>query len=732
LRSKRFTRGTVLAVVTGMLAVLVGWPPSPAAAAPVGQLCRDSFTITKPTPPRDQLPGFGTKRETPDPAGNLRPYKYNSPGENVRGTPPPAAALEEIYGSNPSGKAPGSLEHLYASWFKYLKRKQTELDKWNQTHQGKKPSPALSWDRWLNSYIPNQGNDARGKGFERLLVEEIGLGGDDWVCQGEVEQDGQVRRYDAINARENIAYEFKSGRTIDAAELAKDKLIAAKQGTRVVYVFGDPPTNATVAKLRAAGVDYHVMRATPEPVNPFLKPNPGPSSQLMNPNPNVPSQGAFNDIIGASGNNLEEAQEVAAVEDELAEESGAFSQQLRRPGGIDFSTMQLRYVSDADAGPGGLRYSFEAGDAVDEDNTPSSGGLPKAQLSSDALFTWLALPPSSFWVNLNPDQPDKIIDSQFAKTDAGRVLLESDLLLKRTHAKLLDPSTPLGKRFWDAVHFDSATVFPCLPLRLWITAAPASVREDGGQLYILDAPLKANAEFFKVSTLPPGVRCQQTDAVAEENVKVYQQIVLPELDKEVNTDPGFADLRRVYLSRVAAEWLRKRSAGKANPFTPIIGSNNVSRWPARTPWNPQDVYQSYLKSYNNGDYTYTRTVKDGTQTVTVTFTMGGVDFGQSPQQPVSTATFQTQHPTLPATVTGSTLVPLAYGKADASQTWLGGDTAAERVAAPSPSSTPPGTLPVTGAPLALLAGAAVMLLAGGTGLLAWSRRQSRAAPSRRR
>src|SRR4029453_8818245 len=130
-----------------------------------------------------------------------------------------------------------------------------------------------------------------GKEYEKILVEEIGLGGDEWICQGDITQDGQVRRYDAVNGKDRIAYEFKSGRNIDAAQLAKDAQIAAKQNYKIVYVFGDKPTAATIRKLQAAGVDYHVMRATPEAIG-TPKPNIGPSSQLMNPNPRVPSQGA--------------------------------------------------------------------------------------------------------------------------------------------------------------------------------------------------------------------------------------------------------------------------------------------------------------------------------------------------------------------------------------------------------------------------------------------------------
>ncbi|MFE7761225.1 DUF6333 family protein [Streptomyces sp. NPDC057438] len=49
---------------------------------------------------------------------------------------------------------------------------------------------------------------------------------------------------------------------------------------------------------------------------------------------------------------------------------------------------------------------------------------------------------------LNPDQPDTIMDSTFASTDAGRVLLEADLRLKHDFYKALDPKTEVGERAW--------------------------------------------------------------------------------------------------------------------------------------------------------------------------------------------------------------------------------------------------------------------------------------------
>src|SRR5690606_38563166 len=121
------------------------------------------------------------------------------------------------------------------------------------------------------------------------------------------------------------------------------------------------------------------------------------------------------------------------------------------------------------------------------------------QDASDAFFVWLALPPDTFWVNLNPTEPDRIIDPRFARTDAGRVLLEADLALKKVVAPLVHPESPSGARFWrelEALYGDRADR-ACFSVRQWIVPKRATVHATGDELYILDAPLavKMESEF---------------------------------------------------------------------------------------------------------------------------------------------------------------------------------------------------------------------------------------------
>lgn len=106
-----------------------------------------------------------------------------------------------------------------------------------------------------------------------------------------------------------------------------------------------------------------------------------------------------------------------------------------RLGGVDFSSGELRYVSDVSMSrPRAAGFAFRA--------LPGKGagtGLRAAQRASEAFFVWLALPPRSFTVNLNPDDPASVIDARFGQTNAGRVLLEADLRMKKTVGRLIHP-----------------------------------------------------------------------------------------------------------------------------------------------------------------------------------------------------------------------------------------------------------------------------------------------------
>ncbi|MGV0067250.1 hypothetical protein ACRU44_05890 [Mycobacterium colombiense] len=339
-------------------------------------------------------------------------------------------------------------------------------------------------------------------------------------------------------------------------------------------------------------------------------------------------------------------------------------------GGVDFSTLQLRYISDTDLNGNGVQYSFAAN--TQTGGAPSFGGNANAYMASDSFFVWLALPTSAFTVNLNPNEPDRIIDAQFGRTDAGRILLEADYTMKQATAKLVDPATPDGRQFLDALK--GSKCFS--PQRKWIIPLPASVSTQGDSMYILDAPLDVKLEIEGMD-LKPGIGCPAQDAaITRQNDDLYRTMILPKIVDEVNHAPEYADLRRVYASRIAAEWYRQRSVTKATAYSKIVDSGNIDAWTSKEPFSPRELFNRYRKSFYEGDATYTWQTGDRT---TWKLTIGGVDFTNIPMVNMTPKDFAKDHPTLPATASGSLFGPRLQSSSQQNapqQVWLGGLTSA--------------------------------------------------------
>lgn len=401
-------------------------------------------------------------------------------------------------------------------------------------------------------------------------------------------------------------------------------------------------------------------------------------------------------------------------------------------GGVDFSTLQLRYISDTDLNGNGVQYSFAANTQTGA--APSFGGNTNAYMASDSFFVWLALPTSAFTVNLNPNEPDRIIDAQFGRTDAGRILLEADYTMKQATAKLVDPATPDGRQFLDALK--GSKCFS--PQRKWIIPLPASVSTQGDSMYILDAPLDVKLEIEGMD-LKPGIGCPAQDAgITRQNDDLYRTMILPKIVDEVNHAPEYADLRRVYASRIAAEWYRQRSATKATAYSKIVDSGNIDAWTSKEPFSPQELFNRYRKSFYEGDATYTWQTGDPT---TWKLTIGGVDFTNIPMVNMTPKDFAKDHPTLPATASGSLFGPRLQSssqQSSAQHVWLGGLTSARpmsQVWKGDPGVLIPMPKSVFGTSLSPLLYAAIVLpLAawiGVGGALWWRRRRTAGVAGRR-
>ncbi|WP_078971222.1 nucleic acid/nucleotide deaminase domain-containing protein [Streptomyces chattanoogensis] len=310
------------------------------------------------------------------------------------------------------------------------------------------------------------------------------------------------------------------------------------------------------------------------------------------------------------------------------------------PGGIDFSSLNLRYLSDTGSAKTGLRYSMGAAPVGTGGDNRRSDGVKAVAEASDAFFVWLSLRPSAFWVNLNPTEPDRIADSAFGRTDAGRILLQADLRMKKTIAQLIHPDTTLGADYWGRIQGR------CMSMRTWIVPGEAKVHATPDELYIMDAPLKVKMETQYLREVGAGgtKACTQEKSAEEHNESLFRSMILPKVEKAVNTAPEYAELRRVYMSRVAAEWYRDVSRRKNVTYAKLIDQGDVSRWTTKSDWKPRDTFDDYVDSYKKGEFKVTRRTTKGTVVYQKTYVFGGVDLSHVPFHKVDDGRFKAEWP----------------------------------------------------------------------------------------
>lgn len=635
-------------------------------------------------------------------AANARVYTYSDSAAALSAIGPGSAMLAAGYLSgiaDHSRYAPGTVDHMLAYWKQYQQAGGT----WG-------------WVAYRNQYVNVLDNWARDEAFEQFFRRLEGLrtrGG--WRFEVKVPGSPAGLIGDAVNKGMRRVYELRPGSGVRPDELAAQVSAVNRTGMQIVYIFGTDPLAAALQLIqdanRAVTANKRLIAAgrRPRPVIvarfwPALaqQVSTGPGSvpadgaaQVLSAAGQQPVAGALTDAIAGSPDSPRAATEMARLDGLLAGDFGEDA--LPDPGnlrGIDFATLELRYLSDTGTGVSGLRFAFQAKSSAGQ---PSYGGLRAAQLASDSFFTFLELPVGTFTVNLNPDQPEQVIDAQLARTDAGRVLLESDLRLKQDIGQLIRPDTPLGR------HFEDALTGPgkCLSERAWIVPAPATVHANGGQLYILNAPLRVKSvtQYVQARTFATAACQGQDQAAYQHNEALFRAMIVPLATHAVNTAPQFADLRRVYVSRVAAQWYRDHSKTTRTTYAGLIDQRDISPWTARQPWSPLAVYNQYRHDVTRGQWKFSYKTSQSTSTrtftvtwaginwnisingpqseITHTITYGGIDFSHVTYRNISDASFDTTWPELAATVSTALSGP-AESQAGG-DVWLGGMSAPGRL-----------------------------------------------------
>ncbi len=261
-----------------------------------------------------------------------------------------------------------------------------------------------------------------------------------------------------------------------------------------------------------------------------------------------------------------------------------------------------------------LRFDFiiDTGQSKLADNALKT---ESAKLIKYFLAT-LTIPEDDLWVNLSPYEKDRIIADQFGQTEMGRDLLAQDYVLKQLTASLIYPEKDLGKKFWDKVYAKVHQLYGTtrLPVntfnKVWIVPDKAVVYESGDTAFIVSTHLKVMLESdylaikenmgeIKVKKL----KQEDVQQINDVSSDIIKEVILPEIEKEVNTGNIFVSLRQVYNSMILATWFKRNL--KENLLSKIyVGENKISGVDVADKRVKEKIYKQYLETFKKGVYNY--------------------------------------------------------------------------------------------------------------------------------
>ncbi len=247
-------------------------------------------------------------------------------------------------------------------------------------------------------------------------------------------------------------------------------------------------------------------------------------------------------------------------------------------------------------------------------------------------------------------------------------MLQKDLQLKKEFAKFSHPNTILGEKYWNELAKMVGNV--SISNRLWIVPGKIDLYATPTEIYIVDAKLdvKLESEYLNSIGQKSGNRNLQSE-------QITKNLILPEIIRAVNNDDTFAELRQVYYARIMAECYEKHLLSSSQVVLPSSFSSMVSHSYRERPapmavyllesgkmvfappkgekivkilnlneleeeennklliecarkWNPKEIFDEYVRSYQQGEYNFTKTTASGQYILKTHYFMGGVDFAR--------------------------------------------------------------------------------------------------------
>lgn len=261
----------------------------------------------------------------------------------------------------------------------------------------------------------------------------------------------------------------------------------------------------------------------------------------------------------------------------------------------------------------------------------------------------LTTPEEDMWVNLSPLENNRIVPESFGRTEMGRDLLAQDYILKQLTASLLYPEGEIGQVFWKEVYQKAYAAYGTTEIpvntfnKVWITPDTATVYEHNTTAMVgenrlkvlLEGDYKALKHSFEQGSFGyDTMSADEADSVNNLSNDIVREIVLPTIEKEVNTGDNFKKLRQIYHSMILASWFKKRLENSIMNKI-YVDQKKVNGIEIDDPQAKQKIYDQYIEAYQKGVYDFIKEEYDPfmQQEIPRKYFSGGFDARRSPISP---------------------------------------------------------------------------------------------------
>ena len=232
----------------------------------------------------------------------------------------------------------------------------------------------------------------------------------------------------------------------------------------------------------------------------------------------------------------------------------------------------------------------------------------------------LTTPDSELWVNLSPYEKDLMIPYSLGMTELGKTMLSQDYLLKQITASLTNPENEIGKKFWERVYKKAFELYGTteIPIntfsKVWIVPKRTVVLEKEGTAFVADNYLTVMLEEDYLA-IEKNINNKDigTDLLDQQRVayinnissQFVNEVILPELEKEINEGQNFAPIRQVFNSVILATWYKQRL--KESLLSKVyVDQNKVSGVDVDDKTIKEKIYDQYMTALQEGVYNMVR------------------------------------------------------------------------------------------------------------------------------